>query len=357
MFGLRPFAGRLIAPSDDVRGAAPVAVMSYRAWQQHFGADPSVVGSAFIIDGAPFTLVGNRSAGILRRRPAARPARFLDAAGHRARRARQRTRCSTSTTSTGCTSSAAPNRASSSRAWKPKSTSSCTSGSWRTSRRPTPATGRDSNTSTSRSTPAGGGLAEMRENYEHDLRLLMGITGLVLLIACANLANLQLARGAAQSAQMSIRVALGAPRSRLIRQVLTESMLLAVAGGAVGLLVAIETRRAAGAPGVSWRTYVPIDSTPSLPVLGFTFLLSVVTGVVFGIAPAWSASRADPAAALRGAGRSASGRSTLPQKTLVVLQAALSLVLLAGAGLMVADAAQSHRPTVRLSAGRRRWWT
>jgi len=180
----------------------------------------------------------------------------------------------------------------------------------------------------------GAGLAEMKENFQHDLNLLLGITGLVLLIACANLANLQLARGAASAAQTSIRVALGAPRSRLILQVLFESTLLAVAGGALGLLVATETA------GLLLRlafhgASVPIDPTPSVPILGFAFLLSVVTGLVFGVAPAWSASRADPAAALHGAGRSASGRSTLPQKTLVVLQAALSLVLLAGAGLMV----------------------
>ncbi len=182
--------------------------------------------------------------------------------------------------------------------------------------------------------PGGSGLAEMRENYEHDLRLLMGITGLVLLIACANLANLQLARGAAAAGQMAIRVALGAPRSRLIRQVLIESTVLAVAGGGMGLLIATETTGLLLRLAFHGARYVPIDSAPSLPVLGFAFALSIVTGVVFGIAPAWSASRTDPAAALHGTGRYASGRSTLPQRTLVVLQAALSLALLAGAGLM-----------------------
>ena len=157
--------------------------------------------------------------------------------------------------------------------------------------------------------PGGAGLAQMSDNYQHDLRLLIGITALVLLIACANLANLQLARGAANAAQTSIRVALGAPRSRLIRQVLVESTMLAVAGGALGLLVATETAGLLLRLAFHGATYVPIDTAPSLPVLGFAFLLSVVTGVVFGIAPAWSASRADPAAALHGAGRAASGRS------------------------------------------------
>src|SRR5262249_19072300 len=117
--------------------------------------------------------------------------------------------------------------------------------------------------------------------------------------------------------------------------VLVESTILAVAGGGLGLLVAAETAGMLIRLAFHGANFVPIDPAPSLPVLGFGFLLSVVTGVVFGLAPAWSASRADAAAALRGVGRSASGGSTLPQKTLVVLQAALSLVLLAGAGLMV----------------------
>ena len=163
----------------------------------------------------------------------------------------------------------------------------------------------------------------------------MTITGLVLLIACANLANLQLARGTANSGQMSIRVALGAQRARLVRQTLVESLVLGVIGGAAGLLVATELARFPIGLAFHGANYVPIDPAPSLPVLGFAFLLSLITGLVFGIAPAWSASRADPAAALRGAGRSAAGRSTLGQRSLVVLQAAISLVLLAGAGLMV----------------------
>jgi macrolide transport system ATP-binding/permease protein len=182
--------------------------------------------------------------------------------------------------------------------------------------------------------PGGGGVGGMKEDYEQDLRLLMAITGLVLLIACANLANLQLARGAATAAQSSIRVALGAPRTRLMRQVLIESTVLAVAGGALGLLIAQQTAGLLLRLAFHGATYIPIDTAPSLPVLAFAFALSVATGVFFGLAPAWSASRADPATVLRGAGRGGSGRSSRPQKALVVLQAALSLALLAGAGLM-----------------------
>jgi predicted permease len=183
--------------------------------------------------------------------------------------------------------------------------------------------------------PAGGGIASMKENYGRDLRLLSAITGLVLLIACGNLANLLLARGTASAAQTSIRVALGASRARLVRQTLIEAVLLAAIGGVVGLLVATEMAEFLIRLAFRGATYVPIEAAPSLPVLGFAFLLSLLTGVIFGIAPAWLASRADPANALRGAGRSTRKFGTLPQRSMVVMQAAVAVVLLAGAGLMI----------------------
>ena len=333
LFGLRPFAGRLIAPSDDVPGAAPAAVMSYRAWQERFGGDVSMIGSAVVIDGTPFTLVGIAPPGFfgaaLRPDPpdfwmplASEPLvhgknALLDQKNSywlyvfaREKTGSQRARVEAEVNSEL-------------QQWQSENESS-----------PTETYRRSLEKQHITVVPGGAGLADMQENYRHDLKLLMGITGLVLLIACANLANLQLARGAASAGQLSIRVALGAPRSRLIRQVLVESTLLAVVGGGLGLLVAIDTAGLLVRLAFHGAKFVPIDSTPSLPVLAFAFGLSILTGVVFGIAPAWSASRTDPAAALRGTGRYASGRSTLTQKTLVVLQAALSLALLAGAGLM-----------------------
>jgi macrolide transport system ATP-binding/permease protein len=182
--------------------------------------------------------------------------------------------------------------------------------------------------------PGGSGIALMKNNYEHDLRLLLAITGLVLLIACANLANLQLARGAANLPQISVRVALGASRFQVISQSLTEAVMLALSGGFAGLIIASQLAKVLIHLAFPRASYVPIPVTPSLPILAFTFLLSLITGIVFGITPAWSASRADPASALQALGRS-SGRTTLSQKSLMVLQAALSLVLLASAGLMI----------------------
>jgi predicted permease len=183
--------------------------------------------------------------------------------------------------------------------------------------------------------PGGGGIQVMQGNYGSDLRLLIAVTGLVLVIACANLANLLLARGAATRAQASIRMALGAPRARLIRQTLTESMTIALLGGALGIFFAVVGTEALLQLTFRAARFVPIDPTPSLPVLAFSLVLSLATGVIFGVVPAWSASRADPAAALRGAGRSTVNPATLTQKVLVSAQVALSLVLLAGAGLML----------------------
>jgi macrolide transport system ATP-binding/permease protein len=143
-----------------------------------------------------------------------------------------------------------------------------------------------------------------------------------------------LARGAATRGETAIRVALGAPRHRLLRQTLTESVLLAILGGVGGLAVAFAGTRTILTVAFRGARYVPIDAAPSLPVLGFAFLLSLITGVVFGLAPAWLMARSDPAEALRGAGRSTRDRSSLAQRSLVVLQVALSAVLLIGAGLL-----------------------
>jgi len=174
----------------------------------------------------------------------------------------------------------------------------------------------------------------MKSQYAEGLRILMAASGLVLLIACANIANLLLVRGMTARVQVSIRLALGAQRRRLVRQALTESVTLAVAGGAAGVLMAWAGTRALLSLAFHGAGFVPIDPRPSWPVLGFALALSVATGILFGVLPAWNATRFDPIDALRGAGRSTGGGGGWAQKSLVVVQAALSLVLLTGAGLL-----------------------
>ncbi len=179
--------------------------------------------------------------------------------------------------------------------------------------------------------PAGAGVAVMKEEYSRSLQILLAVCGLVLLIACANVANLLLARAVARRGQTALRLALGATRRQIIVQALTESVLLAIAGGIAGLLVAVAAARLLVALAFHSAHFLPISTTPSLPVLTFAFGLALVTGIIFGAAPAWFATRTDPAEALRGSGRSATGRSTFARKTLLILQFSVSVVLVAGA--------------------------
>lgn len=183
-------------------------------------------------------------------------------------------------------------------------------------------------------TPGGAGIQNLQQNASKGLYLLVTLSGVLLLIACANVANLLLARGTTRRAETSIRMALGAARSRLIRQMLTESVLLACLGGLAGLAVAFAGAKMIVSLAFPGAQHVPIETSPSLPIFGFAFLLSLITGIVFGIVPAWITSHSDPVEALRGVNRSTRDRSSLLQKSLIVVQAALSLLLLVGAGLL-----------------------
>jgi len=182
-------------------------------------------------------------------------------------------------------------------------------------------------------TPGGAGIQELQEAYASNLHLLMTISGLVLLIACANIANLLLVRGMGRKTEMSVRTALGAMRGRIIRQLLTESVVLAWLSGIVGLAVAYAGTRMLLMLAFPGAQNIPIHAAPSMAVLGFACGLSLLTGILFGVAPAWITAQSAPADALRSGARTrATGTSRL-QRGLVVLQAALSLVLSAGAGL------------------------
>src|SRR5207237_5446773 len=187
--------------------------------------------------------------------------------------------------------------------------------------------------------PGGAGITSMREQYERWLQILMTASGFVLLIVCANVANLMLVRGLERRRQTSLSMALGARASRVVRQALTESILLSLLGGIAGLTIAFAGTRLIlhfAFPALPGFDGVTIDASPSVPVLVFATVTSLLTGVAFGIAPAWMTTQVDPIEALRGASRSTARAGSLPRKTLVVFQAALALVLLSASGLLTA---------------------
>lgn len=334
-FGIKAFVGRPIQVTDDSESASPVAMLSYRTWQQQYGSDPKVVGSSFILDGHPFTIIGITPPGFFGETlksdppdlwlPILQEPIFTGANSflhHFQAWLRVIGRLKA-----GATADAVPARMTTLiRQWLVND--SGMPSEWMSGIKA------GLPKQIVKVVPAGTGVGLMKEDYGDNLRILLAVCCLVLLIACANIANLLLARGAARRSQTSVRLALGASRKRLIRQSMTESLVLSVFGGLAGLVIAYLGVRLLVALTFHSAKYVPIDATPSLPILGFAFALSLVTGMLFGTAPAWFASHADPAEALRGANRSTHDRSSLSQKILVILQATLSVVLLAGAGLL-----------------------
>ncbi len=328
MFGIRAFAGRLLAPPDDSPGAPCVAVMSYHAWQERFGLDPSVIGSTLDISGVSCTIAGVTAPGFYGDRLRSDPTAFwlplVAEPNGRLQNAALEWLYLLGRLKPAIAMESAQARL------------TVELQEWLGSHREVIAERdrKDIARQHIRLMPASRGVEQIQSSYATGLRLLMTLSGLLLLIACANIANLLLARGSANRSQTAVRLALGAPRGRLILQMLTESVLLALAGGAAGLYVAYAGTRVILLLAFRGAHYIPIDARPSLPVLGFAVLLSLVTGIVFGMAPAWMASQSDPIDALRGSGRSTRDHSPLLQKPLVIAQVAFSIVLLIAAGLV-----------------------
>ena len=339
VLGLGAFAGRVFTAGDDTQSAPPTAVMSYRTWQQSYGSDPTLVGSTFVIEGQPVTLIGIAPPGFYGETLRSNPPDFWlplqQEPLYHGQNALMKNQMSNWLYAIGRLRPGASVNGLDARLTPVLQR-------WLRNEDPIPAEFRPQIEPTFshkyiRLAPAGGGVTRMKEDYGASLRILLSVCAAVLLIACANIANLLLARGAARRMQTAVRIALGASRGRLIRQQLTEAVLLALVGGVLGIAVAYLGARFMLALAFASAKFTPINVTPSWPVLGFACGLSLLTGILFGVVPAWLASHSDPAEALHGANRSTRERSSLPQKMLVVGQAALSLVLLACAGLLTSS--------------------
>ncbi len=318
LLGTRPILGRAFLESEDQPGQPLAAVLSHRLWQRRFGSDPHVLGRTITIDGQPVTVVGVMPPGFY----------FLEdvdlwtqlsgnpviGRGRGVRIARVLARLS------------------------PAADLSQAGGEMETIARQLqqeyPAT----------NAGLGASVVSLHEhivgNSRTALVVLLGVVGFVLLIACANVTNLLLARATSRGREIAVRTALGATRPRLLRQLLTESVLLAVLGGAAGVVLAAwaaDLIRGLGPAGLPRADEVGIDPH----VLAFTTVLSLLTGLLLGLAPALHMTGAHVYEKLKEGGRgpSASGRGTL-RNMLVISEVALALVLLAGAGLMIRSLAR-----------------
>jgi predicted permease len=334
--GIGAFAGRSFTPSDDQPSASPVAMLSYRAWQQEYASEPSIVGSTFVVGGYPFTIIGVTPPGFFGETLSSNPPELwlplqqepiVNASNSLLKQSASAWLRVIGRAEPGADIPGASARFTSLlRQWMVHDSG------WPAQF--LPLVQRSLPKQFIKVVPGGAGVGAMKADYGDSLRILLTICGLVLLIVSANIANLLLARGAARRLQTSVRMALGASRKRLITQSLTESLVLSVFGGAAGIAVAYLGVKVILAFAFHNVHFIPIDARPSLPVLAFALGLSLFTGALFGAAPAWLASHGEPAEALRGSNRSTRDRTSLPQKLLVIMQAALSIVLLAGAGLL-----------------------
>jgi putative ABC transport system permease protein len=327
VLGRTPALGRGFRPEEEVE-ARPVAVLSHGYWRRRFGADPNLVGKTLVLNNRPYTVVGIGPEGFggldLRDAEAWIPLGMFAELGRRTDRdsllVRGRLR-------TGVTLRQARTEL--------QALAARVSALW-------PDTHRERGVTVS----AASTLLAVDAFVASVLTPVFAAVALVLAIACCNVCNLSLARAGARRREVAVRLTLGASRTRLVRQLLTESAVLGFAGAACGLLIShwtLDTLYAAVASSIppSWGTYA-VSVRPDLRVFGYTFALALGATVLFGLAPALQATRADLAAGLHGAAAGGARSSGRLRNTLVVAQLGGSLVLLVSAGLLARGLAAAH---------------
>ncbi len=328
MLGLKPYLGRLILPSEgQTPGADAVTVLAYTYWKTRFGSDPAIIGKRILIDGHPCTVVGVAPPGFYGLYPAPAMQAYLPIAmagfyepgwpkDFMVNRILQnlyilgRLRSGVSLKNAGAALNVVARRLS---AQYPETNKGMTLSAYSERfSRPDPSTG--------------GTIVEAAA-------LFLALVALVLLLACANIANLLLVRATIREREMAVRAALGAVRNRLVRQLLTESILLAFIGGIAGMLLGLWGGRAIGSIDLHTPVPVYVDFRFDWRVFAYSFGAALLTGVVAGLVPALRASRAHIRGALHESGRSIAGGKNRLRSSLVVLQVAGSLMLLVIAGL------------------------
>ncbi len=332
--GVSAFAGRVFTPDDDKAGAPPVVVLSHHAWQAVYGSDTTILGSTLMVLGHPFTVIGVAPPGFYAETLRSQPPdiwiplhqevvlgnELLNSSSAAWLRVIGRLRPGASIAGMSARLTTILRQWMRNDAGYPDN--------WM------PDVIRSLPKQVINVVPAGAGVAAMKEEYGRSLQILLAVCGLVLTIACANVSNLLLARAVARRGQTAVRLAIGASRAQITIQALAESVLLALAGCVAGLVVSIAACRLLLMLAFPGANFLPIHTTPSLVVLGISAALAMVTGIIFGAAPAWFATRTDPAEALRGWGRSTSDHSSFTRKALLVAQATLSVVLVSGATML-----------------------
>ncbi len=332
--GVHPALGRTLTAADDKRGCPGAAVLSYGFWQKEYAGRADVVGKSISLDNHPFEILGVTEPGFTGVFVGTAVDAYVPICAESIIRSENSYLDGRSTwwlrvigrPKPGVSSSQAEARL---KTLAPAIFDATVPQNWK------PDMQADYRKRTLETKPVASGFSDVRNKYQQALYILMAITGVVLLIACANVANLLLARSAARQREIAIRMALGSGRGRLIRQLLTESLLLSLTGAALGVLFAQWGTRLLVRL-LSDGATVYLNLTVDFRVLAFTAAIAILTGLLFGLAPAWRGTRVDPQSAMKANARGVIEGSRFGiGKALVVLQVALSLLLVVGAGLML----------------------